>query len=292
VPLLVCIITIIYLVAQSEAGSIKINIYYYCIYDKDRTKLPMSNLNHRGFDSSILNAQRIGLFISFIIHAGFILIFLALPVAKIIPHWQTIQLSFYSQPELSAANQSPGAARPQEQYKIVPKNNDQALVHQAHKNAPEATNVLRPEQVIVANKVLLDEKPVVKNSQDMAVISSKGAEHQTIDQETLHGVSNGNIKQGIVESKFGNAGAPAFIHQETPVYPTLARRLGKEGRVMLKLLIDASGKLQNIEVIEAAGFGFTDAAVEAVKKSTYAPGYRNGEKVASKALLPVRFELQ
>jgi protein TonB len=72
----------------------------------------------------------------------------------------------------------------------------------------------------------------------------------------------------------------------------LARRLGKEGKVLLKLLIDTDGKLQKIEVVEPAGFGFTEAAVEAVKKSTYAPGYRNGERILTKALLPVRFQLQ
>jgi protein TonB len=72
----------------------------------------------------------------------------------------------------------------------------------------------------------------------------------------------------------------------------LARKLEKEGKVMLKLLIDANGKLQNIEVVQPGGFGFTEAAIEAVKKSTYAPGYRNGERVLTKALLPVRFQLQ
>jgi periplasmic protein TonB len=87
-------------------------------------------------------------------------------------------------------------------------------------------------------------------------------------------------------------GAPVFIHREMPVYPVLARRLGKEGKVILKLLIDRNGKMQNVEVVEHAGFGFTEAAVAAVKKSTYAPASRNGENVTTRALLPVRFRLQ
>jgi protein TonB len=77
-----------------------------------------------------------------------------------------------------------------------------------------------------------------------------------------------------------------------PEYPFTARRFGKEGKVVLKLLIDKHGKLQNIEVIEPSGFGFTEAAVTAIKKSSFSPAYRNGEKIASKALLSVRFILR
>jgi len=96
----------------------------------------------------------------------------------------------------------------------------------------------------------------------------------------------------IADARFGQRGAPSFIHQAVPVYPAIARRLGKEGRVLLKLLIDADGKLKNIEVIEAAGYGFTEASLEAVKKSTYAPGFQNGEKIAMRVLLPISFRLQ
>lgn len=104
--------------------------------------------------------------------------------------------------------------------------------------------------------------------------------------------SEASLPQSIVESRFGDIGAPSFIYQEIPVYPELARRLGKEGRVILKLLIDADGKLLNVEVIEATGYGFTEASVAAVKKSRYSPGYRDGVKVATRALLPVSFRLQ
>jgi periplasmic protein TonB len=96
----------------------------------------------------------------------------------------------------------------------------------------------------------------------------------------------------IVETMFGELDAPSFIHRATPVYPRVARRLEKEGRVVLKLLIDQSGNLRSVEVIEPASFGFTEAAVEAVRKSTFAPARRNGEGVLSWAVLPIRFRLE
>jgi len=56
--------------------------------------------------------------------------------------------------------------------------------------------------------------------------------------------------RSIVETSFGATGAPAFINRVMPVYPPAARRLGREGRVVLKLLIDRHGKLRSIEVLE------------------------------------------
>ncbi|BCB95940.1 TonB domain protein [Dissulfurispira thermophila] len=96
----------------------------------------------------------------------------------------------------------------------------------------------------------------------------------------------------LLDVEFGSVNAPRFLHREMPVYPLMARRLGKEGRVLLRLTIDENGRLLNIEVIEGAGYGFTEAAVEAVKKSTFLPAMSEGNPVMSKAILPIRFSLR
>jgi TonB family protein len=90
---------------------------------------------------------------------------------------------------------------------------------------------------------------------------------------------------------FGSAAGPNFVRREIPVYPLMARRMNKEGRVVLRLAIDERGRLMNVEVVEPAGFGFTDAALDAVRKSTYRPAVKNGAPAPSLALLPVRFRL-
>ncbi|MDX9714818.1 MAG: TonB family protein [Dissulfurispiraceae bacterium] len=93
------------------------------------------------------------------------------------------------------------------------------------------------------------------------------------------------------EFEFGAAGAPAFLYREIPVYPFTARRMGKEGVVRLRLMIDDKGELQKIEVVDAARYGFTESAMEAVRKSRFRPAVVNGNKVLSKVLLTVRFRL-
>jgi periplasmic protein TonB len=90
---------------------------------------------------------------------------------------------------------------------------------------------------------------------------------------------------------FGSVSGPDFLQREIPVYPFMARRMNKEGRVLLKLAIDEKGNLLKAEVIEPAGFGFTESALEAVRKSTYRPAIKNGVPAPSLALLPVRFRL-
>ncbi|WP_028845513.1 energy transducer TonB [Thermodesulfovibrio thiophilus] len=96
----------------------------------------------------------------------------------------------------------------------------------------------------------------------------------------------------IIDTTFGAVNGPQFIYRETPVYPKIARRLGKEGRVVLRLIINEHGKLIDIEVIEKAPYGFTESAIDAVKKSKFYPAIKDGKAVACKAILPVRFILK
>jgi protein TonB len=105
-----------------------------------------------------------------------------------------------------------------------------------------------------------------------------------------HHVAKGDTDTPI-ETRFGASVAPSFLHREMPVYPMMARKLSREGKVVLKLTIDENGNLLDVDVIEKAGYGFTEAAVEAVKKSTFLPAKRDGKPIASRALLPVRFRL-
>jgi periplasmic protein TonB len=87
------------------------------------------------------------------------------------------------------------------------------------------------------------------------------------------------------------SGSPRFIHKEPPLYPFMARRLGKEGKALLRLILDAKGLLQGIEIVETDGFGFAEAACTAIRKSTFAPAVRNDRAISSQVLVPVKFVL-
>jgi TonB family protein len=96
----------------------------------------------------------------------------------------------------------------------------------------------------------------------------------------------------VIETTFGSSGAPVFLNRQMPVYPMMAKKLGKQGKVVLRLHINEKGRLLNVEVVEDAGYGFTESAIEAVRMSTFSPAHEKGAGIASKALLTIRFVLK
>ena len=127
-------------------------------------------------------------------------------------------------------------------------------------------------------------------SLDGKIIAS-AADAQPALRKQTESITNGREGQST-DIAFGSVTGPFYGHQEMPVYPTFARKMGKEGRVLLRLTIDEQGKLLSVEVLEDPGFGFAEAAVKAVRNSSYVPAQRGGSPVIAKALLPVKFVLK
>ncbi len=90
---------------------------------------------------------------------------------------------------------------------------------------------------------------------------------------------------------FGSSEGPDFAKRVLPRYPLAAQRRGLEGTVLLRLSIDAVGLLKDAEVIQSAGMSLDQAALEAVRASSFYPARRDGCPVYSTALLPIRFRL-
>jgi protein TonB len=96
----------------------------------------------------------------------------------------------------------------------------------------------------------------------------------------------------VGEVGFGAPGGPRFLHKVVPLYPDFARKQEMQGTVLLRVAIDEHGRVVNVEVLKKAGFGFDEAAVKAVRESTFVPAQRDGRSCSCKALLPIRFELK
>ncbi|HOI95817.1 MAG TPA: energy transducer TonB [Syntrophobacter fumaroxidans] len=96
---------------------------------------------------------------------------------------------------------------------------------------------------------------------------------------------------GVVDARFGAANGPRFHRLVKPRYPSVARQLGKEGTVVLRVTIDEKGRAIHVEVLTRAGSGFEEEAILAVRESTFIPARLNGHAVKSRAVLPIRFAL-
>jgi TonB family protein len=104
------------------------------------------------------------------------------------------------------------------------------------------------------------------------------------------GVDGGS--KGTVERAFGAPDGPSFLHRVEPSYPAFAKRLAKQGTVLLRVTIDERGRPAEVEILQRAGCGLDEEAVRAVKQSTFVPAKRDGKPLTCKALLPIRFVLK
>ena len=85
---------------------------------------------------------------------------------------------------------------------------------------------------------------------------------------------------------------PRFIHKEQPVYPPSMRAAGKEALVKLAVLIDARGEIRDIQIKKSAGAAFDQAAIDAVRKSSFSPGEIEQKAVTVLLTVPVKFKLR
>jgi len=95
-----------------------------------------------------------------------------------------------------------------------------------------------------------------------------------------------------MKAVFGTENGPRVLHLVRPEYPLRARRLRQEGRVLLRLQLDSTGKLRAVDVVKSAGHSFDEAAVSAVKKSQFWPALHDGRPTDCLVLLPIKFALE
>jgi protein TonB len=236
-----------------------------------------------------------GFLISLILH----LIIFAIPVSMVVPkHFK----EHFKEIELFVINEMPVQTEQAEQEKVI-KTKPEKVPKEIVKDMPIQPVISKPEVKPEVKKIpmpalTLTEVPVSNVIEPMIISNSEMSAPLPPAPQPAPPVAASaapvvkDDPKPLLDIEFGSANAPQFLHREMPVYPLMARRLGKEGRVLLRLTIDENGKLLNIEVVERAGFGFTEAAIEAVKKSTFRPAVQDGRPVMSKALLPVSFKLR
>ena len=86
---------------------------------------------------------------------------------------------------------------------------------------------------------------------------------------------------------------PSYIKCPPPPYPSVARRRGVQGTVILRVEVLPDGMVGEIEVKRSSGFKVLDrSALKAVKGWRFIPAVRNGVYAKARVNVPVRFELE
>jgi protein TonB len=84
----------------------------------------------------------------------------------------------------------------------------------------------------------------------------------------------------------------AYLRNDAPAYPTASRRLGEQGRVLMRVLVSVDGAPDKVEMRESSGHPRLDsAALEAVRRWKFVPARQAGHPVAAWVLVPIAFVL-
>lgn len=84
-----------------------------------------------------------------------------------------------------------------------------------------------------------------------------------------------------------------YLNNPAPAYPPLSRRLGEEGRVVVRAQVGPDGLPQAVDVRTSSGSARLDeAALKAVRQWKFIPARRGEAVVSSWVLIPFSFTLE
>lgn len=82
-----------------------------------------------------------------------------------------------------------------------------------------------------------------------------------------------------------------YIRTEPPVYPKESQRRHESGTVLLRVLVDATGRPAQVQIERSSGFERLDAAARsAVEKFLFRPYEVNGVAQPAQVLIPIGFD--
>lgn len=146
------------------------------------------------------------------------------------------------------------------------------------------------------------------SSAQTSIASTNSSEHR-ITAPTPSSSSGGTEKSApapaVASASPGAAPAPsgtgdnspprfgvAYLNNPAPKYPAIARRMGEEGRVLLRVLVTAAGAAKQVKLSASSGSGVLDEAAEkAVRDWKFVPAKQDGQAVEAWVQVPIVFKL-
>lgn len=84
-----------------------------------------------------------------------------------------------------------------------------------------------------------------------------------------------------------------YLDNPQPIYPHASRRLGEQGKVLLRVYVSAAGLAEKVELKLGSGFARLDrAAQEAVGLWRFVPARRGEQTIAAWVQVPITFQLE
>ena len=97
---------------------------------------------------------------------------------------------------------------------------------------------------------------------------------------------------GTFQNTAGTNTRPDYLDNPAPTYPAVARRLGQEGTVLLRVDVDAKGSPTRVTLQKSSGFPLLDnTAIQSVKRWKFKPAQVAFLTVGATVDVPITFRL-
>ncbi|MEZ8100691.1 energy transducer TonB [Vibrio bivalvicida] len=234
--------------------------------------------------------------ISLAIHAAFVLVAQE-PKAFAMPagaQSDSVSINFKAvatPPAEQLATQSQPKAEPEPSKKQVTSPEPQKVEKQPNPVEKKVVNKKpRIEKKVTQKKSVPKKQPVAdkpKEKPAQKVVEKKQApkQHESKAQPEL--VNQGASSQPVMVTR------PSFLTRPSaPKYPRLARKRGIEGIALYEIWLDEDGQQVKQVLISSSGTDILDkSALAAIKKWRFSPHSVDGQKMAHRVQIPVRFKL-
>lgn len=83
-----------------------------------------------------------------------------------------------------------------------------------------------------------------------------------------------------------------YIQAPQPVYPPMSKRMGEQGKVVLRVLVNVSGKPDQVQIQTSSGSARLDeAGRQAAMRALFKPHVEDGRAVSVYVIVPLNFQL-
>lgn len=165
-------------------------------------------------------------------------------------------------------------------------------------SVPEVVPVIKPNKPVKTRPLPVVERivePITDQTTFQATTQESAVDKTTPTNSTpvkVEVASSAVSKPAVEEKEEPPKFGVAYLNNPEPEYPRLSRRMGEQGKVLLKVLVNASGLPATVDIAKSSGYERLDqAALQAVKSWKFEPARKGGVALSAYAMVPVSFVL-
>lgn len=139
------------------------------------------------------------------------------------------------------------------------------------------------DTALIAAKLTPEISSVIKETKPESVPLHQESVQRESEERTPQ------IQEPVLEA-FLDSGRREYVHRARPTYPMIYLKTGTEGDVLIEVIVNRKGIIDDYRVLKSDGELFTDEAVRALNNFVYKPGTVQGNPVKYKIVERFRFK--